>query len=83
MTRNIIIQPGDFFSDNSYALSNNQISVSDTISTVASTVSSNTSTSLKISQLPPDIISIRKLPVEEMLMQTDPFILSVVSYLGL
>ena len=78
------IQPHNFFSDNSYVLSNNESSVSSsTITTVDSTISSNTTASLKISQLPPEVVTIRKLPIEEMLMQTDPFALSILSFLGL
>jgi len=83
MLRQTTIQPNDFFSDNSYALSNNQIGVSETISTADSTVSFSTTASLKISQLPPEIVIIRKLLIEEMLMQTDPFALYIVSFLGL
>ena len=83
MLRQTTIQPNDFFSDNSYALSNNQISVSETISTADSTASFSTTASLKISQLPPEIVIIRKLLIEEILMQTDPFALYIVSFLGL
>ena len=63
MPRYSTIQPNDFFSDNSYVLSNNQSSVSSTVTTADSTISSSTTASLKISQLPPEVVTIRKLPI--------------------
>jgi len=48
MPQHITIQPNEFFSDNSYALSGNQISVSSTISTADFTASHSTTTPLKI-----------------------------------
>ena len=63
MPRNSTIQPNDFFSDNNYVLSNNQSSVSSTITTADSTISFSITASLKISQLPPEVVPIRKLPI--------------------